>query len=245
MPRLIILSGPSCVGKSPLHRAFEKFYPEISKEIKKVVLYNSRSPRPGEKDGINFHFRTRSFIEGLKQKPDFIVMDVRGDLQAVDIAHLRNSFETGDVVFEGNAYIGAMFIRHPSLESIKKLSIFISPLSKQEIEFFKSINTIALPEIVTDIMRRKLLRRTQKQKGILSVADLENIEKRAKSAYEELRYGYLFDYIIPNSDGEDSENWDAFYYPIADARKTLNGFTSIIRNNPSPYAEKWEKDLID
>jgi guanylate kinase len=35
-----------------------------------------------------------------------------------------------------------------------------------------------LSDFLTDVMRRKLLRRTQRQKGILSLKDLENIELR-------------------------------------------------------------------
>jgi guanylate kinase len=245
MSRLIIISGPSCVGKSPLHRTVEKFYPEIAKKIKKIVLYNSRSPRPGEIDGVNFHFKNRSFIEQFGQKQQFIVMDVRGDLQALDIAHLQDVLKTKDAIFEGNAYIGATLIQHPSLKDIEKISVFISPLSKDDIESLKQFGTLNIADTITDIMRRKLLRRTQKQKGILSLADLENIEKRAKSAYAEIKYAHLFDCIVPNYDGEDSENWDAFYYPIGSARKTLHAFVSLVQNTPASCCiEKWDKDYI-
>jgi len=45
--RLVILSGPSCVGKSPLAKARARFYPELRKTLHPLVLYNSRDPRPG------------------------------------------------------------------------------------------------------------------------------------------------------------------------------------------------------
>ncbi|MBN2520908.1 MAG: hypothetical protein JXB17_10415, partial [Bacteroidales bacterium] len=80
--RLIILAGPSCVGKSPLAKALAKFYPEIWKTLHPLVLYNSRAARPGEIDGIDYYFRSRNEIESLKKKDHFVVMDVRGDLQA-------------------------------------------------------------------------------------------------------------------------------------------------------------------
>jgi guanylate kinase len=51
---------------------------------------------------------------------------------------------------------------------------------------------VSLIDFVTDVMRRKLLRRTQRQKGILSLQDLENIERRAKSAYDEIERGMAF-----------------------------------------------------
>ena len=49
-------------------------------------------------------------------------------------------------------------------------------------------------------------------KSIPSLKDLENIERRAAGAYTELKEAWRFEYVIPNHDGEDSENWDAFYY---------------------------------
>ena len=55
--RLIIFSGPSCGGKSPLAKAIAKFYPDLHTGLKPLILYNSRQPRPGEIDGIDYHFR--------------------------------------------------------------------------------------------------------------------------------------------------------------------------------------------
>ena len=103
---------------------------------------------------------------------------------------------------------------------------------------------VSLPDFLTDVMRRKLLRRTQRQKGILSLKDLENIERRAGSAYTELKDAWRFDYVIPNHDGEDSENWDAFYYPVSDARKALLAFADLVAGKAPVIAEKWEEDLL-
>lgn len=50
--RLIILSGPSGVGKDTVYGAAKK----MGASIKKLVLYNTRDPRPGEKDGITYNF---------------------------------------------------------------------------------------------------------------------------------------------------------------------------------------------
>jgi len=60
--RLVILSGPSCVGKSPLEKALGRFFPELRQRLQKLVLYNSRAPRPGEMDGKDYYFRTREQI---------------------------------------------------------------------------------------------------------------------------------------------------------------------------------------
>jgi guanylate kinase len=63
----------------------------LAGELKKVVLYDSRAPRPGEVDGVDYHFRTREYIEQLRNKNNFLVTDVRGDLQALDMDYLRET----------------------------------------------------------------------------------------------------------------------------------------------------------
>jgi guanylate kinase len=263
MGRLVILSGPSCVGKGPLHRALRIFYPQLASELKKVVLYDSRAPRPGEVDGVDYHFRTREYIEQLRNKDNFLVTDVRGDLQALDLKYLRETIATGNVFFEGNPVIGMELMGLARREKIACLSVFLSPLSRAEIEDIRGRRDINFEMMLTDIMRRKLLRRTQKQKGILSLVDLENIELRAGSAYKEMKEAWRYDFVIPNHDGEDSENWDAFGYPVGDARAALLCFAEILSavgfadvetspaalrrggsgGNPA-YAQKWSEGLL-
>jgi guanylate kinase len=244
--RFVMLSGPSCVGKGPLHSALKRFYPELEKDLEKLILYNSRQPRPGEQDGVDYHFRPRSVIEELREKEDFIVLDVRGDLQALDITYLLDIIDgEKNAFFEGNPFVPIEALRSPRLAETPKLSFFLTPLSKEEILYLQDPERrVSLPEFITDVMRRKLLRRTSRQKGILSLKDLENIEKRASSAYREMQLATHFDYVLPTHDGEDSENWDAFYYPIGDARRALLAFVAILSGQESSYAEKWEHDLL-
>ena len=243
--RLVILSGPSCVGKSPLDKALGKFCPELRKGLRKLVLHNSRAPRPGEVDGVDYHFRRRSQIEALRAEPRFAVLDVRGDLQALDLEDLRSLLGSSNAFFEGNPFVGRALQTHPRLAGIERLSVFLSPLSKEEILYLRAPErNVLLPSLVADVMRRKLLRRTRRQKLELSLQDLENIETRASSAYVELKEAWHFDYVIPNHDGEDSDNWEAFYCPLGDARRALNAFAAILEGIVPPDVEKWEEDLI-
>ena len=242
----MILSGPSCVGKSPLRSALAKFHPELWDRLQKLVLFNSRAPRPGERDGIDYYFRQRSQIEALRPSTHHAVLDVRGDLQAVDIEVLKSLLERGDAFFEGNPFVGRLLQTHPRLTTVEHLSIFLSPLSRDEITYLKVPERhIVLPELVTDVMRRKLLRRTRRQKGELSLPDVENVETRARSAYLELQEAWHFQHVIPNHDGEDSEHWDAFYHPIGDARKALEAVALLLEGaETSPHVEVWEEDLM-
>jgi guanylate kinase len=243
--RLVILSGPSCVGKSPLYKSLGKFYPELRNQFHRLVLVNSRDPRPGEIDGVDYHFRTRAQVEGLRADSRYAVLEVRTDLQALNVEELESLLRRGSAFFEGNPYVARTLQVHPRLANLNRLSIFLSPLSKEEITYLKEPErNVSLEELLTDIMRRKLLRRTRQQKGELSAADLENVETRASSAYRELHGAWQFQYVIPNHDGEDSDNWEAFYYPIGDARKTLNTFVGLLQGLVPPGVEKWEKDLL-
>ena len=244
MGRFIILSGPSCVGKGPLHNAFNNFYPEEAAKLHKLVLYNCRSPRPGEIDGKDYYFRSREEIEGLRGKENFLVLDVRGDLQAVDLTKTERTLGTGDLFFEGNPFIGRKLLE-AFASKLMVLSIFLSPLSRDEILFLRSKErSLSLADFLADVMRRKLLRRTRRQKNILSLKDLENIERRAASAYTELKEAWHFEHVVPNHDGEDSENWDAFYHPVGDARKALLAFAGLINGEVSPLVEKWDEQLL-
>lgn len=245
MGRLVILSGPSCVGKGPLYAALKKFYPELAGRLGKFVLYDSRSPRPGEVDGVDFHFRSRDYIESLRDKPGFDVFTVRSDLQAMDTRELERKLSESDVFFEGNPYIGSGLLDFVAERKIERLSIFLSPLSREEIiELTDPQKQVCLPDFLMDVMRRKLLRRTTRQKTHLSLKDMENIETRAGSAYGELQRAWRFDHVIPNHDGEDSDNWDAFYHPIGDARRTLRSFAELLEGRTPAHVEKWPRDLV-
>jgi guanylate kinase len=243
--KLIIISGPSCVGKSPLEKALTKVFPELHKSLHKLLLYNDRQPRPGEKDGIDYYFSTTQQLESYKDNPDFIFMNVRGDLQALDVKELLSILSESNAFFEGNPYVAKAMMDHPKLKLFPKLSIFLSPLSKEEIlELQDPSKNITLPRFVEDVMRRKQLRRKTKQKVEISLIDLEDIEKRVKSAYDELSMGWQFDFVIPNHDGEDSDNWEMFYWPLGDARKTLLAFRDLLGGKVPALAEKWERDLL-
>jgi guanylate kinase len=243
--KLVILTGPSCIGKSPLEKALAKVNPDLRKSLHKLLIYNDRQPRPGERDGIDYHFSTTDHVQSLQNNPDFIFMNVRGDLQALDLNDLQKILENCHAFFEGNPYVAKALLDHPGLTSFPKLSVFLSPLSKAEIMELKDpARNIDLPKLLSEIMRRKQLRRKTKQKVEISLNDLEDVERRVKSAYEELSMAWQFDYVIPNHDGEDSDNWEMFYWPVGDARRTLNAFIELLKGNVPEIAEKWDKGFL-
>lgn len=243
--RLVILSGPSCVGKTPLYKSLAKLHPELHQRLRRVVMWNSRRPRPGEVDGVDYHFRTRTQIESLRSDSRYAVIEVRTDLQAQDVEELESLLAHGDVFFEGSPFVGCALQEHRRLAKTNKLSIFVSPLSLEEIVYLKAPEqNVSLADMVTDIMRRKLLRRTRRQKQELSAKDLEDIETRAGSAYREMKQAWRFQHVLPNHDGEDSDNWEAFYYPIGDARKAVDTLAALLKGEVAAGVEKWEEGLL-
>jgi guanylate kinase len=246
MPRLVLLSGPSCVGKGPLVKALQRHHSELAAPLVPLVLHNSRRPRPGEADGVDYHFRPRDEIERLADSDGFVACDVRGDLQALELAAIDRILESGgDAFFEGNPFIPQLLRQEGVLDRYPALTVFLSPLSRDELVYLLDPQCrVDLDAFVTDVMRRKLLRRTVRQKTNLSQVDLTNIEKRAGSALTELGYAHLFDHVIPNHDGEDSENWDAFYYPVGDAFTTLAAFAALLAGETTKTVERWAKDLV-
>jgi guanylate kinase len=55
---------------------------------------------------------------------------------------------------------------------------------------------------------------------------------------------WRFQSVIANHDGEDSDHWAAFYYPIGDARKALENLVALLKGTVPPGVEKWEQDLL-
>ncbi|HNT34067.1 MAG TPA: hypothetical protein PKH07_03625, partial [bacterium] len=134
MPELVVVSGPSCVGKSPLSKALRMFYPDIVAKLEPLVLMNSRAPRPGERDGVDYHFRARGFIQSLQSQSGFLVIESRSDLQAVNLTDVERILDRGkSPFFEGNPYVGKALISARELDAVEKMTVFVSPLAKEEI----------------------------------------------------------------------------------------------------------------
>jgi guanylate kinase len=242
--KLIILSGPSCVGKTPLKEAFAHFYRDLYARMVPLVLYNSRSMRPGESEGTHYFFRSSKEIKALNKKSNYIVFKVHNDYQAIDKKNLEVSLKQNDVFFEGNTTVGRLFQTHPELSSINKLAIFLSPLSGHEIIELRLRGKKFFRESTQKIMRQKLLYRLKHHGSKMDAYHMKDLQKRASDAYFELKEAHHFDYIIPNHDGEDSNNWKRSLLPSGDAGRALDAFAAILSNKNHPNIEKWEENLV-
>lgn len=90
---LIRLSGHSCAGKTRLVNAL----PQFGISCPKVLRYTSRMPRTEEKEGEDYFFRSREFIESLPEK-DFLIGQVRNMLQAFDLRQIESDLRSHDLL---------------------------------------------------------------------------------------------------------------------------------------------------
>jgi guanylate kinase len=229
--RLIILSGPSCVGKSPLIKALKKVHPEISFQM--PIMYTSRPPRSIETEGVHYYFRSEQDIRSFPRER-FIVGQIRKIWQAIDLMEMQVLFTHSSlIIVEIYPTLGKLFRYHPLIRQLtadfEVYTVFISPASEDEIHALQINMGFASPEeTAAAIMLPKLIGRTQQQGKLLTPEVLEDLELRASMAYEEMKMGENYTYRIVNHDGEDSNNW-RYKPPMGDAGVTLRRFVDIIR----------------
>ncbi len=126
--KLIVLIGPSGVGKGTLMRLLLSRHPELNYSISATT----RPPRLGEVDGKDYYFISRSKFQQLIEEGEFLEWaEFAGNLYGTPRKPAINLMESGksvllEIELEGARQIRAAF---PEL-----LSIFILPPSFNELE---------------------------------------------------------------------------------------------------------------
>ncbi len=238
--KMVILTGPSCAGKTPLEKSLRQLYPQISEKLKRIVAYNTRAKRPMETDGVDYHFRSRIQIRQLERERKIILIEARGDLHGIDIAMLHEILKSSDAFYEGNTFMAREIINVLLLEETNLQTIFLSPFSASELaELIEKYDPVALRDHVFNCMMQKLTRRAQNFGIEFTNTVFSNLKHRAADAYDELRMANLFDHIIINQDGEDSPNWDDPKNLKGDALASVKSLADLIVNGHDPLSENW------
>jgi guanylate kinase len=162
---LYIISAPSGGGKTSLVNALL----ESVSNLEVSVSYTTRAPRPGEKEGIDYHFVDETQFQQLKKEQAFLeYATVFGHYYATSTAWVTKKIEAGiDIILEID-WQGAQQIREKMPESI---SIFIIPPS-------------------WEILEKRLRLRAQDEETV--------IKKRMADAKAELEHFDEYDYLILN-----------------------------------------------
>jgi guanylate kinase len=126
--KLIVLTGPSGVGKGTLIKELFQRHPELYYS----VSMTTRSPRPGEVDGKNYYFVSRHKFEQLVAEGEFLEWaEFAGNYYGTPRQAVLNYIQSGKLVILEIELEGARQIRssYPGA-----LSIFILPPSFSELE---------------------------------------------------------------------------------------------------------------
>ena len=68
MARVFVITGPSGVGKGTLIRGLMERHPELELSVSATT----RAPRPGERDGVDYHFLTREEFDRRVAAGEFV-----------------------------------------------------------------------------------------------------------------------------------------------------------------------------
>ncbi|MBD2135733.1 guanylate kinase [Sphaerospermopsis sp. FACHB-1094] len=126
--KLIVLTGPSGVGKGTLMQKLLQLHPELYYSVSATT----RSPRPGEINGQNYYFITRSQFEKLVAQGEFLEWaEFAGNYYGTPRAAVLEQIQSGKLVILEIELEGARQIRDSYPNA---LSIFILPPSFAELE---------------------------------------------------------------------------------------------------------------
>lgn len=224
---LLILSGPSCVGKSPLFDALARCHPEL--ELARPVGHTSRAPRPGEQDGVEFWFRTREQIAAY-DRGRYFVFPMRNQMRALDLDEIEVLLgECERVVVELHPPPVATFRAHPRVTAAQRvIAVLLQPLSVEEAHALAAASARDVAEEVAAVMRAKQIHRALEQGKVLDEAELADIDLRAAAAWDEMQPGPAFDHVFVNHDAEGDAHWQ-HTPPTGDAGRTMERVAALLR----------------
>ena len=94
-PRPIVLVGPSGSGKGTLVGILQKNHPDA---FGFSVSHTTRPPRPGEVDGVNYHFTNRDHMQKEIDQGKFLEFaDVHGKFYGTSFKSVRDVAANGQV----------------------------------------------------------------------------------------------------------------------------------------------------
>ncbi|CAD2078100.1 guanylate kinase [Jeotgalicoccus coquinae] len=165
---LIVLSGPSGVGKGTVRKAV---FDHQETNFKYSISMTTRQKREGERDGIDYFFKSHEEFETLIEQDKFIeYAEYVGNYYGTPVDYVKDTIADGHDVFLEIEVEGAKQVREKFPDA---LFIFLAPPTLAQLE------------------ERLIGRGTDSQ---------EVINHRIKEARRELSLMNLYDYVVINDD---------------------------------------------
>ncbi|WP_163759243.1 guanylate kinase [Mycobacterium botniense] len=146
--RVVVLSGPSAVGKSTVVRCLRERVPDLYFS----VSVTTRAPRPGEVDGVDYHFVTPERFQQLIDQGALLEWaEIHGGLhRSGTLAQpVRDAAASGQPVLIEVDLAGARAIKAAMPEAI---TVFLAPPSWEDLEARLIGRGTETPEVI----RRRL-----------------------------------------------------------------------------------------
>jgi len=123
---LVVLAGTSGAGKGTIGRRLLERYPDM----RWSVSWTTRAARPGEVEGVDYHFVSRDEFERLRDAGGFLEwFEVYGDLKGTPREFVVDALAAGhDVLLELDVH-GALAAREPLPSA---LLVFVQAPSREE-----------------------------------------------------------------------------------------------------------------
>lgn len=128
--RVVVLSGPSAVGKSTVVRCLRDRIPNLHFSVSATT----RAPRPGEVDGVDYHFVSPARFQQLIDDGDLLEWaEIHGGLQrSGTLAEpVRAATASGQPVLIEVDLAGARAVKKAMPEA---LTVFLAPPSWEDLE---------------------------------------------------------------------------------------------------------------
>ncbi|RFU24871.1 hypothetical protein B7463_g11467, partial [Scytalidium lignicola] len=127
--RPLVISGPSGVGKGTLCKLLFNRHPDT---FAFSISHTTRSPRPGEQDGVDYYYVTKNEFKELIAKDGFIENAQFGD----------NLYGTSKNTIKVQSAKGKVVVLDIEMEGVKQIKksdisaryVFIAPPSMEELE---------------------------------------------------------------------------------------------------------------
>lgn len=125
MPRVIVITGPSGVGKGTLIRGLRERMPELELSVSATT----RAPRPGEEDSVHYHFLAPDEFERRVDDGEFVEhATYSGNRYGTLRSDLEQRLADGTPVVLEIEVQGARQVRESMPDAVQ---VFIAPPSRE------------------------------------------------------------------------------------------------------------------